>query len=131
MEVIVDYAGAMSFKAQCGKHQVLIDLSNADGGEDKAATPLQLFLSSLASCIGVYVASYCNNVAIDTKGMQIKISAEKVQDPNRLDNIKIDVLMPNAEIGKRANAVLAVAKKCLIHNTIAHNPSVDINIIEK
>ncbi|MFH1063021.1 MAG: OsmC family protein [Candidatus Omnitrophota bacterium] len=129
MEVIVDYNGKMSFKAHCGPHQVMIDLPSASGGEGQAATPPQLFLSSLASCVGVYIASYCNNVGINTAGMQIKISAEKIQNPDRLDNMKVDVIMPNAELGKRRNAVLAVAKKCLIHNTIHNNPSVDIELI--
>lgn len=131
MQVVVDYTGGMSFKAQCGAHQVLIDLPQTSGGQDQAATPPQLFLTSLASCVGVYVVSYCNNVGIDAKDMQMKISAEKAQDPSRLDNIKIDVIMPNAELGKRANAVLAVAKKCLIHNTIGHNTAIDIELIGK
>ncbi|MBU1044639.1 MAG: OsmC family protein [Candidatus Omnitrophica bacterium] len=129
MELIVDYKGKMSFAAQCGNHQLIIDLPQTNGGADQGATPPQLFLVSLASCVGVYIASYCNNVGINTAGMQIKISAEKAHNPDRLDKIKVDVKMPNAELGKRKSAVLAVAKKCLIHNTIHNNPAVDIDII--
>lgn len=129
MEVIVDYNGKMSFKAQCGSNQVMIDLPPASGGEGQAATPPELFLSSIASCVGVYIVSYCNNVGINTAGMRIKISAEKIQNPDRLDNIKVDVIMPNAQLGKRRNAVMAVAKKCLVHNTIHSNPSVNIELI--
>ncbi len=129
MEVLVDYNGKMSFKAQCANHQLIIDLPQSSGGDDQGATPPQLFLSSLASCVGVYIATYCNNTGIDSGGMQLKISAEKVHNPDRLDNIKIEVAMPNAELGKRKNAVLAVAKKCLIHNTIHNNSAVDIDII--
>jgi putative redox protein len=129
VEVTVDYNGKMSFTAQCGSHQLMIDLPLTSGGEDQAATPPQVFLSSLASCVGVYIVSYCNNVGINTAGMKIKISAEKMHNPDRLDKIKVGVIMPNAELGKRKNAVLAVAKKCLIHNTIHNNPLVDIELI--
>ncbi|MFH1459758.1 MAG: OsmC family protein [Candidatus Omnitrophota bacterium] len=129
MEVIVNYHAGMKFSAQCGNHNLTIDLPEDSGGTDTAATPPQLFLSSLASCVGVYVVSYCKNTGLNTQGAQFKITAEKATHPNRLENIKIDIVLPNAEVGKRKDAVLAAAKKCLIHNTIKHHPVIDINLI--
>jgi len=128
VEISVDYLGGMSFKATCGEHDVMIDLPQAFGGSDKAATPLQLFLSSLASCVGVYVASYAKNAGLNAKGMQIKINADKMQNPARLDNIKMIVSMPNAQVGERRNAIFAVAKKCLIHNTLSNHPKMEIDL---
>ena len=131
MEVVVDYKGNMGFNAVCGEHAIAIDLPEADGGKNKAANPPQLFLASLASCVGVYVAKYCENAGIDTNGMKIGISAEKAQNPARLADIKINVDLPNAELGKRRNAVMAVAKKCLIHSTIESAPEVAIELTDK
>ncbi|MFH1092847.1 MAG: OsmC family protein [Candidatus Omnitrophota bacterium] len=126
MQVEVDYLGGMKFSADCAKHKVIIDQPLGAGGRDEGATPPQLFLSSLASCVGVYVVSYCKQTGIECQGMQIKIKAEKVSGPDRLDDIKIEVSLPNAELGQRHDAVIAVAKKCLIHNTIKHNPKIDV-----
>lgn len=129
MRVDVDYLGGMKFSAQCAKHKVLIDLPLGVGGKDEGATPPQLFLISLASSVGVYVAIYCKNSEINCKGMKITIQAEKVSNPNRLDNIKIEVSLPNEKLEQRHDAVLAAAKKCLIHNTINHNPKMDISLV--
>ena len=129
MQVNVDYLGGMKFSADCGKHKIMIDLPLGVGGSDEGATPPQLFLSSLASCVGVYVASYCKNAELDIKGMKIMINAEKELNPNRLDNIKIKVSLPNANIGQRKEAILTAAKKCLIHNTISHNPKMEIVLV--
>ena len=128
MQVNVDYLGGMKFSADCAKHKIIIDLPLGVGGTDQGATPPQLFLSSLAGCVGVYVASYCKNAELDARGMKIIIKADKELNPNRLDNIKIEVSLPNANIGQRKDAILAAAKKCLIHNTIEHNPKMEISI---
>ena len=129
VRVDVDYLGGMKFSAQCEKHKVIIDLPLGVGGKDEGATPPQLFLMSLASCVGVYVASYCKSAALNCKEMKITIKAEKVSDPNRLDNIKIEVSLPNEKLEQRHDAVLAAAKKCLLHNTIDHKPKIDITLI--
>lgn len=110
MQITVDYLGGMKFSARAGAHNIIVDLPNASGGSGSAATPPQLFLVSLASCVGVYVGGYCNNTGLNAKGMRIGIQAKKVPEPNRLDNIKIQILLPNADVGKRKEAVLAVAR---------------------
>ena len=128
MQVDVEYLGGMKFTAQCAKHKVTIDLPLGSGGTDEGATPPQLFLSSIASCVGVYVASYCKNAELDCKDMRISINAKKALNPNRLDDISIEVSLPHANIGPRRDAILAVAKKCLIHSTIEHNPKINITL---
>ncbi|MCP4648967.1 MAG: OsmC family protein [PVC group bacterium] len=130
MEVNVNYITAMKFEAVCGKHRVSVDLPVESNGTDTGPTPPQYFLTSLASCVGVYVASYCNSAKLNAKGMQIKITADKMQNPSRIDNIKILVALPNAEVGKRRDAVLSVARKCLIHNTLHDVPQISIDLAE-
>lgn len=129
MKIDVNYLGGMKFQAKCNEHTVNVDLPTASDGANTAATPPQLFLVSLASCVGVYVAGYCNNVGLNTQGLKISISAEKVPAPDRLDNIKIVIALPGTDVGKRKEAVLAVARKCLIHNTIKNHPVMDIELV--
>ncbi len=129
MEVIVDYLDGKKFSAQCGKHKVIIDLPSVLGGQDKGPTPPDYFLVSLASCIGVYVLAYCNNIRIDAKGMRIKITAQKLLVPSRLDYITVEISMPNAKLGKRKESLLAVARKCLVHKTIDHQPKIAIDLM--
>jgi ribosomal protein S12 methylthiotransferase accessory factor len=129
MEVIVDYKDGWKFAAQCGNHAVIADLPQEQKGSDAGPTPPQYFLVSLASCIGVYVLGFCNNSGLDATGMQIKITADKLQQPARMGNIKMEVSLPNAQVGKRKEALLSVARKCLVHNTIADHPEMLIDLV--
>jgi len=129
MQVVVDYLGGMKFSAQCGKHAITIDLPLGQGGSDSGPTPPDIFLASLASCVGVYVAGFCKNHSLNAAGMKITIRAEKVQNPGRLDQFAIDISLPNVVVGDKRDAVLAVARKCLIHNTIEQHPAIAINLV--
>jgi len=131
MKVTVNYLEGWKFESVCGDHKVTVDLPTSSGGKDEAPTPPQYFLTSLASCVGVYVVSYCESARLDAKGMQISITADKISHPNRIDNIKIDITLPNAQVGKRKEALLSVAKNCLIHNTMLHHPKMDINLVSE
>lgn len=127
MEVTVDFQGGMKFAAQCGKHEFIIDLPEESGGTDEGPTPPECFLASLGSCVGVYVAGFCRNNGIDAKDLRISITADKIQHPTRLDNIDIQIFLPE-KAGEREAALLSVAKRCLIHNTLHGNPQVDIEL---
>ena len=129
MEVKINFSGGMKFEAECANHKVIVDLPKGLGGSDDGATPPQLFLTSLASCVGVYVVIYCNKSKIDTTGMQINISAQKVSAPMRLEDIKIDISLPNATVGDKRDKLLSAAKMCLIHNTIANHPKMEIALV--
>ncbi|MBI4846623.1 MAG: OsmC family protein [Candidatus Omnitrophica bacterium] len=129
MEVVVDYSGSKRFLAHCGKHDLIVDLPVNQGGKDEGPTPPQYFLASLASCVGVYVLSFCNNYELNASGMQIKICADKLAAPARLENIKTEIVLPKANIGERKQELLAVARRCLVHNTIEAHPKIDIKLI--
>ena len=101
MEAIVNYEQGWKFSVQCGRHTVHVDLPQESGGNDEAPNPPQYFLASLSSCVGVYVLSFCKNSGLNADGMQIKISAKKAQHPSRLENINIEIALPNAQVGKR------------------------------
>ncbi len=128
MEITVNYQGGMKFAAQCRDHELIIDLPEESRGNDQGPTPPECFLSSLGSCVGVYVAAFCRNSGFDATGMQIRVSAEKVPHPSRLDKIGVEVFLPNAAAAERKEALLSVAKRCLIHNTLHGNPQVDITL---
>jgi len=129
MEIIVNYENGMKFSAQCGKHKMIVDLPPDMKGNDEGPTPPQYFLTSLASCVGVYVAGFCKNSGIDSTGMRITITADKLEHPARLGEMKIGITLPNAEVGKRKEALLSVARKCLIHATIESHPSITVDLL--
>ncbi len=129
LEITVAYAQEKQFVANCANHKLIIDFSKESGGQDQGPTPPEYFLTSLASCVGVYVLSYCRNTGLNPEGMELSIKAEKIAKPWRLDNINVDIKLPNAQVGKRKEALLKVAQECLIHNTIVNKPKINITLV--
>jgi putative redox protein len=122
------YKGDMLFESKLGNHSVLIDVPSGMGGSDRGPTPPELFIASLGSCVGAFVANYCGNSGVDISDMTVDVTFDKVEDPTRLVNLKVDVNLPHGDCKKRQKAILRVAEHCPVHETIATLEGIEINI---
>ena len=90
--------------------------------------PLELFLSSLGSCVGVYALRYLNNHAITFEELTVKVKAEFSEAaPARLINIQVSVFT-DADILDKREVFLRFIRNCPIHNTILHSKEIDITL---
>lgn len=122
------FEGGMRFTAETRGHQVTVDLPEAKGGTDQGMTPPELLAASLGTCIGVYVASYCESVGIDITGMTIDVASEMAQAPARIGQFHAAVTIPGGIPEDRMKAVHRVAENCLIHQTLCNEPEMTIEI---
>jgi uncharacterized OsmC-like protein len=123
------YQGKMLFESKIGNHTVTIDVPASMGGSDRGPMPPQLFIASLGSCIGAFVAQYCEKNGIDDTGMAVEMTFEKAADPTRLVNLKAAVKLPNGDCGKRIKAIERVAEHCPVHSTINTMEGLEITIL--
>ena len=123
------YKGDMLFESKIGNHSVIIDVPDVMGGSDRGPQPPQLFVASLGSCIGAFVAQYCEKNGINAEGMTVEMLFEKAPDPTRLVNLKAQVLLPNADCSKRIRAIKRVAEHCPVHATINTMENLAIEIL--
>jgi uncharacterized OsmC-like protein len=125
----IKYIGGKKFSAQNRTHTVIIDQPEDSGGQDNGPTPPELFIDSLGSCIGVYVLAFCKNTGVNPDGMKIILDWEKATDkPARIKKINARIELPKADVGARKAALLKVAESCLIHETIKHQPEINIEL---
>ena len=125
------YKGDMLFESKIGKHTIVIDVPESMGGSDRGPMPPQLFVASLGSCIGAFVAQYCEKNGIDDTGMTVEMSFEKAADPTRLVNLKATVQLPNGDCAKRFKAIERVAAHCPVHESIKTMEGLDFEILGK
>jgi putative redox protein len=128
-KIITAYKGDMLFESKIGNHSVIIDVPDVMGGSDRGPQPPQLFVASLGSCIGAFVAQYCEKNGINAEGMTVEMLFEKAPDPTRLVNLKAQVLLPKADCSKRIRAIKGVAEHCPVHATINMMENLDIEIL--
>ncbi|MFH1767763.1 MAG: OsmC family protein [Candidatus Omnitrophota bacterium] len=87
---------------------------------------LELFISSLGGCLGVYAERYLRRHEIEFKILKISVDAELSSDtPTRLVNIKIN-LFTDAQLRDKKDVFLRFIKNCPVHNTVLHTKEVNI-----
>lgn len=125
----IQHVKGLQFIASSRGHQITIDQPAADGGFDEGMTPVEIFVSSLGACIGVYVVSFCERHQIPTEDLKIQLSWEKAPNPPvRLGSIKAQVSVPAEVSPEMLQTIHRVAESCLIHNTLMNTPDVQIEV---
>jgi uncharacterized OsmC-like protein len=127
------YMGDMLFESQMGNHRLITDVPAAMGGSDRGPTPPQVFIASLGSCIGAFVASYCKHTEIDMQDMAIEVTFDKADNPTRLTNISVTINIPNGNgaCAQREEVLRRVAEHCPIHETITTFEGIQIKFAEQ
>jgi uncharacterized OsmC-like protein len=128
IEVSVEHLGDVQFEIQARGHRVICDQPADSGGYDEGMTPPEFLLASLASCAGYYVAEYLRAKGITAPGTRVRVTAEKVKPPARLDKFQIEVNVPMELSGADRAGVEKAVHKCLIHNTLLSPPSIGLTV---
>ena len=126
MEVTVDHLGAVQFEIHARQHTISCDQTLENGGYDEGMTPPELLLASLGSCAGFYAAQYLRKYKLATEGTRVRVTAEKLQDPARVDNFRIEIDTPLELTDQHRAGVERAVHHCLIHNTLLHPPQMTI-----
>lgn len=128
MELTVNYLGAVQFEVDARGHKVICDQPIENGGFDEGMTPPDFLLASLGTCAGYYAVQYLKTRNLPMEGLQVRVTAEKVKPPARLDQFRIEVKLPEAVDEQHIEGVTRSVHKCLIHNTLLNPPKIEIAI---
>ena len=110
-------------------HAMLTDQAVADGGTDAAATPTELLVASLASCVAFYTGRYLVRHGLDPAGFAVTAEfAMAAGRPARVGAVRLRITVPGGVPPQRAGALLAVASHCTVHNTLRQQPDVSIEL---
>ena len=120
---IVEYDGGMAFTGKVASgHDVQMDAAEGSGGEDSAARPVEVFLSSLGGCTGMDVISVLRKKKTEPTSLKIEIDDERAPEyPKVITKIHLTYRVtgdvPEENLVKAIE--LSLAKYCPIANTIA------------
>ncbi|HEU0124169.1 MAG TPA: OsmC family protein [Bryobacteraceae bacterium] len=128
MEVKVTYKNGMQYEAEARGHKVLCDQPLDAGGADGGMTPPEFLLASLGTCVMYYAANYLRLHQISADGMTVAVQAGKAANPGRLDDFVIQVEIPATTEARHLEGARRSAEKCLIKNTLAHAPRIDVRV---
>jgi putative redox protein len=124
MEVKVQHLGGVKFEASTRGNSVICDQPVENGGSDTGMTPPEFLLASLGTCVGFYAAKYLESRKLSVSGLEVRVAAEKVSQPARLEKFRIELIVPGLDPAHEAG-ILRAAKACLIHNTLVNAPAIE------
>ena len=128
MEVFIEHLGAVQFEIKARQHTLICDQPADNKGYDEGMTPPELLLASLGSCAAYYAVDYLNRNKLSPEGTTVRVTAEKVRAPFRLDNFKVEVDVPDELDDQHLKGVEEAVHRCLIHNTLLHPPLIEVEI---
>lgn len=91
----------MAFLSNINGHEVLMDTTSEDGGEDSGPSPKRMMLASLAGCTGIDIVGILNKMKVEFSNFSINVHAALSPDhPKIYDHVKITYKIKLAEEDK-------------------------------
>ncbi len=97
------------------------------GGDNTAPSPFELFLASIGTCAGFYIASFCQSRSIPSDNISLTQTVIRNDETHMVEKIKIDVHLPPDFPEKYKAAVLKAAESCTVKKHLAQPPEIQIN----
>ncbi len=104
--------------------ELLTDQPVSAGGENAAASPFDLFLSSLATCAGFYAVTFCQSRDIKTTGMSIELSREVNKETKLVSDIEIKLNVPEGFPEKYRKSIIRSMDQCSVKKHLDNPPRI-------
>lgn len=121
-QMLVTHDAGDRFAIEIRGHRVFVDQPEEIGGDDLAPTPTELFVASLASCVGFYARRYLARHRLDATGLRVDVAWDMATKPSRVGEVTLQVVVPAGVPEERRAGLLAQASRCTVHNTL-HQPA--------
>jgi putative redox protein len=116
------------FKIRVRDHEVTADMSLVDGGKDGGMSPVELLVGALAACMGMTIQIYCSSHGLPCEGIEVNAVPAIATNPKRLENVALDITLPDGFPEDRRSAVLKVLRSCIIHRAFSDPPEIDAEL---
>ncbi|MDO9116800.1 MAG: OsmC family protein [Nitrospira sp.] len=128
MKLTVAYHGGTRYDVTSGRHRVVTDQPEEDGGHDAGMSPVELFVGSVASCVGYFVGQFCARHDISRDGLGVDAEWEMAEGPHRVGKMVLTIRLPHRLTPDMKERLLKVAHGCTVHQSFSGAPPVTIQL---
>jgi putative redox protein len=129
MDMEILFPGGKRVEAKYNGFIVKTDQPIADGGSESAPSPFDLFLTSIGTCTGYYVLSFCQKNNIPTENILLTAHFQRNPKTHLVENIHIDIHVPKDFPEKYINAVVKAASVCSVKKHLENPPAIEIVLV--
>ena len=127
MNVAVSFPGGAAVDARMGSHVVRTD-QPAPWGEDGAPAPFDLFLASIATCMGFYALRFCQEREIATEGLGLSLETVRDAERKRLGEIRVALTLPSGFPDKYRAAIGRAVDQCAVKKHMVEPPAFTLTV---
>lgn len=117
----ITFLGKKKVNVHVKGFDILTDQPAEQGGDGSAPTPIDLFLASLGSCSGVFVLNFLKQHGLSE---EVYLTLNPIWNISEyvIEKIEVVIHLPAGFPDKYENALVEVAKRCLVarHVKIQH-----------
>ena len=124
----IAFPGGVAVDAILGEHVVHTDQPRPVGA-DTAVSPFDLFLASMATCMGFYALRFCQERSIPTEGMGLTLEAIRDAERTRVATLRVALTVPPAFPENYLTAVRRAIDTCAVKRAVLEPPEFDIAVV--
>ena len=128
MKLRVAYCGGTRYDMTSGKHRIVTDQPAEDGGQDAGMSPVELFVGSIASCVGYFVGRFCARHDIPHEGLAVDAEWTIAERPHRVGEVALVIHLPHQLSEDQMVRLLKVAHGCTVHQSTVVPAKVAIRV---
>lgn len=105
------------------------DQSVNSGGDGEFPEPFTMFLSSLGTCAGIYVKSFCDQRSIPSEQIRLTMQYQFNSLKKIIDHVEIDIHVPREFPEKYEGAVIQSASLCAVKRHLREDIEMVVRIV--
>ncbi|GAQ50350.1 OsmC family protein [Streptomyces acidiscabies] len=110
-------------------HELTVDQPVEEGGDNDGPTPLELFVSALASCAASDATRFLRLLDQPYEHLRVKADFTLADGPApRITGIRLRVLPPTPLTAVLEQSLRAVVGRCAVHNSLCAPPGITVEI---
>jgi putative redox protein len=127
VNIAVSFPGGVAVEASMKGHTVRTD-QPAPLGENSASSPFDLFLASIATCMGFYALRFCQERGIATEGLGLSLETVRDEEKKRLSTIRVALALPRGFPEKYKAAIGRAVDQCAVKKHIVEPPAFTLTV---
>lgn len=122
-DIKVTFPGGKRVDAAYKGFHIKTDQPVYAGGEGTAPAPFDLFLGSIATCVGFYVIAFCQNRGIRIDQVSVSMRMLKNDAKKMIEKISFEIHLPAEFPEKYTKAIIKSVDKCAVKAHMVDEPA--------
>ncbi len=125
----VKFPGGKKVDAHVKGFTIPTDQPEKGGGDNSAPSPFDLFLSSIATCAGIYALGFCQSKDLSTEGLKLELDVVRNEEKGMISDIKLNLTLPEGFPDKYKKAIVRSMDLCAVKKHMAEPPEFEIDVL--